>query len=368
MPVSALSRARQRWALGFWTSATLLIAAALCGGCSSVPKVALTNYVADFNTTQQTAQDMILGAKNAAQEVADAPQRPGNISERTQALAERLAALDARLAALEVVAQYNDALVKLSEGDDPAQVSASLSALGTSLASFRVKWLTKLVKDVGPYGAVIAGAVELIDQQIKAHQFREAVASGERPVTAILQVLIDDADQLQLIDDERIALRIDPLSERAIDLGMRFQQVAGQGRLSGADADQLARLLARHNALRRNISAGRTPLPELTLPATAPTGGDPAGSFDAKTRLEMLASLVDQVAQVQREYSALQDQLKARRDLTAQYKSTLQGTQAALHTVRVANDASRGQATLQFAVDAYRLRQAFLKVREAETK
>ena len=204
MPASALSRARQRWALGFWISATLLIAAALCGGCSSVPKVALTNYVADFNTTQQTAQDMILGAKNAAQEVADAPQRPGNISERTQALAERLAALDARLAALEVVAQYNDALVKLSEGDDPAQVGALLgrtipgarfiaeqATVQPLLASLRaLRWLSValvLLMAAATSAAVVLAARGALDTHRSTIETMHGIGATDQQVALLFQ-------------------------------------------------------------------------------------------------------------------------------------------------------------------------------------
>lgn len=342
-----------------------LIATCFLPACTTIPRQELGLYVSQFNSASQTAEDLILSTKNAAQELADDPQHPASVSERTRKLKERQEALDARLQALRIIAQYNAALTSLAEGQDPAVVRASLKNLSAALSNFGIDKLSKLVADAAPYGELIATAVDLIDKYIKHERFRKAIEAGEKPVLGLLKILADDAEDIFQINEQRLLLPADVHRKAVLLLGVRFSSASRQPFADAAARSQLQTIVTRHNQLRQSLRSASVAPPALALPATNPSAAAAAADSTDLVRLESLAALTDQLEAHVRENNKLIEQIQAERTLIDEYKNLLASTQTALMQVRRGLDGDRPGAVLGFIADVYKLRQAYLAVRES---
>lgn len=342
-----------------------LVAAALMGffaGCTNVPTQELGAYRAQFDAARTQTEDYLLATRTAAEELADDPTSTLTITQRAEQLDKRRAALDERLRALRVIAQYNDALTRLAANEDPAAIKASLDNFSAALQTFDITKLSAAVGDVVPYGQVIAGAIEVVDRLIRQQRFRQAVEAGEKPVLAILEVLVKDADDIYTINEQRILLNADPKKEAIQNLGDRFVALANQHAFAVPLDAQFQVLLTRHNELRAGFKGKTRQLPAL---AHTPPSSGTSPTIDAALALEALTAINDQTASLLDEYNGLIDRTEAERKLKDEYKNLLNSTRLALVQVRVGIDQNRQTAILNFITDAYRLRQAYLAAREA---
>jgi hypothetical protein len=338
-------------------SAIVLLFCVICG--CSVPRAELGAYGSQFEAARGTSEDLILGAKNAAEAHANDSANPAPPVERAKRLMEQLDALDARLQALQVIAQYNDALTRLAAGEDAAAVKASLDSFSSALASFSVKSLSKLVGSVAPYGEFAAAAIAFIDNQIQAKRFAKAIEAGEKPVLKILEILSLDADNILNIEKDRIALRADPRKMEAQLLAISFTNLANSHPFSDpAISSRFNSLLANHNKLRKTIGSN--------LLAHAPRAG--AASEQEEQALATLTTINSQMQVHVDAYTQLIGQVEPQVAVIREYKKVLASTQNALMQIRVAIESGRSAAVVVFIQDVYSLRQAFLAAREAKSK
>src|SRR5262249_2043246 len=84
-------------------------------------------------------------------------------------------ALDVRLRAWDIAGKYDDALLALATDAPDAEVGAAVDGLMDGLQSFPVENVSALAGDVVPYSGVVTDVLQMIQQDVAARRFREAV-------------------------------------------------------------------------------------------------------------------------------------------------------------------------------------------------
>ena len=181
-----------------------IVLVALLGAAACVPTITLEEYRRSFGVMRTTATDLYIQTGFYAKELADDPMSNDLPSVRAQKYTERVIAIGFRQDALKVINQYNDVLAALATGSDPKAVEGSLQSIKTGIEALRIDQISKIITPVVPYIGIIADAIALIDDAIKAKKFKEAAVSAEKPLIGILRILNGDADSIQDIVDARL--------------------------------------------------------------------------------------------------------------------------------------------------------------------
>jgi hypothetical protein len=328
----------------------ILALPAMLVACAGVPKQELDSYVSSFNTAKTTTQDIILKAKNSAEKANDG----SNVGK--QQLAQRTKALDARLAAIDLIAKYNDILVRLASGTDPAAVKVSFEDLSTNLKSFGVGQLSSLVAQATPYFGIISNAVALIDNAIKAQKFDEAVAAAQEPIRAIIAILHEDADSLGEIQSQLLAMRQDPESDQLLSLYFKFVALSNS---LNVDAD-VNKAISELNVAWTTLKIESSKRPSPAVPVTS--GGRAATAADKA----VLQTIVSQTAARVTTYNQIGDQINAQEKVTDAYKSVLDATASAFVNLNIAIQKKQQVAPISFAINVLNLRKAYLALQEAK--
>jgi len=213
-----------------------------------------------------------------------------------------------RLAAWRVVDAYDQALVALARGDGAASVEAAVGALVQDLRDFPLAVVAETAADLAPYGAAVTKLLGLLEEELRARRFREAVLAAEEPMRDFVGLLRTDA---VLFRNYRVGWLDARFVELELDLFERAERFAGILAQGGWEPDETA-LLARRVADARQLTAGVE-----TFPAPVP---DPARAGDADPahmlELRVLADEIDERAAAAR---ALVDELGAYHEMMRVY-------------------------------------------------
>jgi hypothetical protein len=322
----------------------------LLTACSGVPKQELSNYVTNFNSAKSTTQDIILGVW-----VTEESKYDGSHEQQVK-LEQKLKALKARLTALELIGKYNDILVRLASGTDPAAVQNNLMNLSDGLSSFGSNSLSSFVKSAAPYGELIASAVSLIDNAIKANEFRNAVQAAYKPIIGIIEILQQDADDLFEIQIQNISEILDPERDQIINLRFDYKDFVNTLDASedvNSEIDSYNKTL-----LMMNVRPDKMPDQITHSP-------DSSHSADASD-YSILKLLRDQTIEHINRYNKIIEQINAINAVKVEYKKVLKSTSQAFNNLSFAVQHEQYVLQTDFVIDVLNLRKAYLKLQEAK--
>ena len=325
---------------------------ALLTACSAIPKQEFSNYVTNFNSAKSTTQDIILGVW-----VTEESKNDGSYEQQAM-LEQKLKALNARLDALELISKYNNILVGLASGTDPAAVQSNLMNLSEGLSSFGSNSLSSLVKSAAPYGELIASAVTLIDNAIKANEFRNAVQEAYKPVVGIVDILLQDADDLFEIQIQYLSDDLDPERDQIIDLRFDFQDFVNT---LNSSEDVNTEISNYNNSIKlMNVKPEKRPDLIVHLPGSS-------HNADASD-YNMLKLLSSQTSEHINKYNNIIDQINALNNVKVEYKNVLKSTSQAFKNLNFAIQHEQYVLPTDFIIDVLALRKSYLKLQEAKQK
>ncbi|MFC2119471.1 hypothetical protein ACFLQ4_00220 [Bacteroidota bacterium] len=324
----------------------------LLTACSAVPKQEFSNYTTNFNSAKSTTQDIILGVW-----VTEESNYDGSYEQQAM-LEQKLKALNARLDALELISKYNNILVGLASGTDPAAVQSNLMNLNEGLSSFGSNSLSSIVKSAAPYGELIASAVSLIDNAIKANDFRNAVLAAYKPIIGIIDILQQDADDLFEIQIQYISDNLDLEWDQIINLRFDYQDFVNT---LNAKEDVNTKISNFNNSLQlMNVKPNKRPDPIVHLPGS---------SHDADASdYNMLKLLKNQTSEHINKYNNIIKQINALNDVKVEYKNVLKSTSQAFNNLNFAIQYEQYVLQTDFVIDVLALRKSYLKLQEAKQK
>lgn len=320
--------------------AVLAVAAGVLAGCASAPRASgdLDRYLEEFEAVRSQGERLYLQAGAVADERAAVDASTSSAR----------AALEARLDALRLVARYNRLLIALARGEDPKALKSELKSIGGKLSDYKPGPQAQqyaLASAIPYLGALVQGAAVVRDALAK-RRFMAAVHGAEKPIAAILDILIADSSPLEELLVQELRRGQDPFRVRVDAVGGRFYRKLA----ALADEPRTRLLLDKENALRAR--AGRPAIPhEAAAKAAPPTDAD----------LDLLQALVDETESAVLESERAQDQLAAQRSLFSRYRETLEQAKASLAALNGSDDARRDAETGRFSARALDLRRQAAK-------
>lgn len=324
----------------------------LLTACSGVPKQEFSNYITNFNSAKSTTRDIILGVW-----VTEESKYDGSHGQQAK-LEQKLKALDARLAALELIGKYNNILVGLASGTHPAAVQSNLMNLSDGLSSFGSTSLSSFVMSAAPYAELIASAVSLIDNAIKANEFRNAVQAAHKPILGIIEILQQDADDLFEIQIQNIGEFLDPERDQIINLRFDYK-----GFVNTLDASKdVSSEIDSYNKILVMMNVKPDKIPDLII--HLPDSSHTANASD----LSILKLLSNQTIEHINKYNNIIEQINAIYAVKVEYKNVLKSTAQAFNNLNFAVQHKQYVLQTDFAVDVLDLRKAYLKLQEAKQK
>ncbi len=342
-------------------SVTILAFVVMLASCTQIPQVEFETYRNNFNTARNASEEILLTMKVRAEHIAQHPDNPDGPNVRQEKLEERIEALDARLRAWELIAQYNDVLVSLASGTDPAAIENDLTALGNNLSTFGLSSLTKLVEDVSPVFGIISQAVTMIDDFIKKEKFKEAVTAAQKPILGILDILREDSDDIKEIEEQLIKLKQDDEYFELARLVKRLRSMADMY----AQSKELDKLLSQHNkSIDQLKNEDRDIINALKILSTP--SGNPVDANSVE--FETMKILVDQINERISSYNAFAEQVKTLNTVMEEYNVLLTATQSSFVILNTGVHEAQRVATIAFLADTLNLRKAIIEYREAKQK
>ncbi|OGS28285.1 MAG: hypothetical protein A3J70_12845 [Elusimicrobia bacterium RIFCSPHIGHO2_02_FULL_61_10] len=188
----------------------LVLVAGCFTGCQSMPRAGLESYQQNFAIVRNGAQDLYLRAGFLAENVANRPEAEGSVTDRIKKLERWRKSIKARQAAISLIDQYNRALSHLAAGASAEALGADITGIQQDLSSFNISHVKQLLKDSSPYLNVLVQGITLIENEIKKKKFRDAVLAAQKPLVGILDILIDDADDLENLFRQELLREQDP--------------------------------------------------------------------------------------------------------------------------------------------------------------
>jgi hypothetical protein len=255
-----------------------------------------------------------------------------------------------------LISKYNSILVGLASGTDPAAVQSNLMNLSDGLSSFGLKSLSSLVTSAAPYGELIASAVSLIDNAIKANEFRNAVQAAYKPIIGIIEILQQDADDLFEIQIQNISEILDPERDQIINIRFDYQ-----GFVNTLDASEDVNTeidVYNKTLLMMNVEPEKLPDPIKHLPDSSHTAD--ASDFS------ILKLLSNQTIEHINKYNNIIEQINAINDVKVEYKKVLKSTSQAFNNLSFAIQYEQYVLQTDFVIDVLDLRKAYLKLQEAK--
>ena len=283
------------WRLG----GVLGLIAIFSPGCTSIPQRQLQAYRKAFAETR-TQSEWVLADHAAARQV-----RPrANPALKGRPLSERLeiATLEAtgvgvpndievRLKAWDVIAAYTDALSAVAAGVKPADVEEAANGFVGALKSVPVTDLADLAAKGVPYVGAALKVLELVQKEVEARRFRNAVLKAEEPMKDFVALLRKDA---VLLRNYRVALLDSRFADEEImifDQAQRFRTVTSAHGWN--PRDEINGLIKHMNA-NRVLTAGVETFAEIPDAAAAPNA--PADQDTKLVELRTLAHALDREA------------------------------------------------------------------------
>jgi hypothetical protein len=318
--------------------------------CSSIPKQEFGNYLDNFNYVNKTTQEIILVMKLIAESESQGTQEDELILE------EKLNALDARLAAMDLIDKYNNVLVELASGTDPEAIGGSLQNISDGLSYFGTNNLTSLLSNVAPYGEIFSQAVALIDNAIKENKFKEAVDAAQKPIQAIIDILLQDADDLFEIQAQTLGDKEDSYRNRINNLRFDFQDFVN----TLENDDKVKSSIDDFNKVIRTMKTSNDkptdPIIYSPLNAQSPNSND----------YNMLKIISLQIEGNIIEFNKIVAQINAVEEVKISYKEALKATSDAFKNLNFSIQNNQRVMPIDFAIYALNLSKAYLKLQEAK--
>ncbi len=185
------------------------VVAILAAGCTSIPQREFQAYRQAFAETRAQSE-MVLADHAAARQVASnltAQARLKTNSATTgRSLSERLEIanieasgagapddLDVRLKAWNVISAYNEALSAVAAGAKSADIEESVNGFVGALKNFPVAEVADFAGKAVPYVGAALKVLELVQKEVEARRFRNAVLQAEEPMKDFVALLRKDA-------------------------------------------------------------------------------------------------------------------------------------------------------------------------------
>jgi len=331
----------------------LLISVFGLSACTTIPTEHFDAYQQSFAQVKVTTEDMLLEANARAEAWAEYPGNKMSVVERTRKLLAWQAALKDRQTALDTVDQYNTALIRLAAGEDPAAIEGSLNGIADGLNSFASSSFSSSIASSVPYFGVAAKLLAAVETDARHGEFKLLVAEAQVPMVEILQILIDDAPDLETIFVAQLELERNPLEALADDIHFRFSGFANT--FKEPTGQQISKLFDAHNALR--ISLDIDPRPTA--------GAHRPGAVDASAAdLQVLALIIDEERAIIARVNALSTRIAAQKNITTAYVASLKALQGFFVAMNTDLKQGKRQAALEFVRQGLEYRQAVLEIRE----
>lgn len=310
------------------------------GACGPVKKTAeLDVYLEQFQAVKTEGSDIYLRVSAIAEEKGG------------QKKDERRRAFEARLQALRLIDQYNRVLTGLARGEDPKSLKSGMKEVGGKLSSYHPSAQTTFAfASAVPYLGTLVSGAGYVQEALAKRNFLKAVREAQKPIGAILDILVLDSEPLEkiLVEQER---KDQDASRAAVDsLSSRFYK-----KLQTLKAtDEVVALLAAHNAARKTAGFGPVPY--------RPTGG---AALSRPADAEYLSTLTEEAALHLQGYKRAEARIAAERGLFARYRAALSAAKRALAALNEDSEPERTAATGEFNEQALGVRQEALKLKEA---
>ena len=303
------------------------LVAVLSAGCTSIPERQFHLYRQAFAETRAQSE-LVLADHAAARQVksnlAAQVRLRTNPAPAGRLLSERLeiANVDAsgagvpndievRLKAWNVISAYNDALSAVAAGAKSADVEDSVNGFVSALKNFPVSEVADLAGRGVPYVGAALKVLELVQKEVEARRFRNAVLQSEEPMNEFVALLRKDA---VLLRNYRVALLDERFAEQEImifDHADRFRAVAtAHGWNPPAEVNGLIKQINANRALAAGIE---------TFPAIANAAAAPTAPSDQDSQLVELRTLAEAIEREATEARATVAELAAYHELMRRY-------------------------------------------------
>jgi len=340
-------------------------------GCVTIPRVELDDYLRNSKVVRETARDTYLVAANDAELIAKHPANADDATKRAAKLTERKRALEVRLKALDLIREYDSILSKLAQGTKPEDVQSSLESLSSNLESFKIDAIADVASAAGPYVAIIAKGIALIDREIQKKRFAEAVAAAQEPMAGILDILMKDADDLGAIRITLLNMKRDKNHRAAIiNLGFEIQAFtdnrSNKVPAGGASLPSMGKLHDRHVAARDRYLYTDPKAADPDLPALSRRDVT-ADADPTLAELGAARSLVELVEAHVADANAIRNAMQRHTEFVYEYRKTLALMKVAFKKVHAAIEKGSAAADAGDLVrQVLELRQAYLSVERGE--
>jgi hypothetical protein len=340
---------RRGWRAGL---ASLAVAVAgLASGCTTVPQQPFVAYRDAFDAARVASENVL--ADYGAVRVESAKLTPPRSAAEAGSLSEQLGldawappddttgddALDVRLRAWDIAGEYNDALLALASGASEDEVGAAVNGLLDSLQSFPVGEVAEAAGGVVPFAPVVTNVVQMIQDDVAARRFAQAVRKASPLMHDFTELLRADA---VLFRKARIALLDQQFADAQIAVVIaadRVREVATAHGWSEGDAAQVRQFLAQANG--HAVLVGESPLfAAIELPAGAPPASSAAAAAADLAELQRVGQELERQAQSAREVVA---RMQAYGILMDQYGELVRELSSRVGELAAAVDGSRGR-------------------------
>ena len=323
--------------------AAFAFAALVMSGCASAQKGSdFDRYLDQFQAVRAAAEELYLKASVIAEQRA---------KETNASADENKKALEARFDALRLVDRYNRLLTGLARGEDPKVLKSEMNGIGGKLADYKPSAATQgfALAAAVPYLGIVMQGASVVQDALAKRRFLTAVKEAQKPISAILDILIADSKPLEDLIVQGILREQDPYRSQIDALGGRYYR-ALQGRKA---SDALKLQLDRHNTLRKEI--GRAPI-EAEFSEN--------GAEATPNEIEVLSGIVDQVEADVVQYRGVDGRVAAQRAVFGRYRDSLEAAKISLAALNRDSEEERAHATNQFNEQALSLRRESVRLKE----
>jgi hypothetical protein len=304
-----------------------LLSGLLVAGCTTVPQHEFQTYRRAFDEARAQSEHVLAdyaAARQLKSNLVAQVNLKANPSPNARLLANRLglATFDAtsairqddielRLKAWEVIANYNEALAAVASGANASEIEGAVNGFLGALQQFPLAQVAKMAGDAVPYVGVATALFSLVQKEVEARRFRQAVLKAELPMKEFVGLLRKDA---VLFRNYRVTLLDERFAEQEIlifDRADRFRIVSTSHSWNPpAEVDGLVKKV---NA-NRVLAAGVETFPAVPAAATSPA---PPSSTDSE--LVELRTLADAIEREAGDSRGTVAELSAYHELMRQY-------------------------------------------------
>jgi hypothetical protein len=330
------------------TAALLALAGLLLGGCTIIPQRELQTYRRTFDQVREQSENILADYAHGRQAKSNLIVRMANQQGEGPVGGAALDALlnlprfdartvhasvesdiDVRLRAWDVTAKYNEALLAMATGK-AGELEATAHGLLDSLKKFPIKELSQAAAEAAPYAGAIIPIIELVQKEVEARRFRQAVVSAEPQMQKLFQALYDDANlfykhRKAYLNDRFTFEEESFLVEAAKELQDKLN---AQG--WGASPD-VTNLVTRVNA-ERVLAGGSASFQEIKFVpvagAAAPAAGDNV--------LLALRAIADRIQTRARAARTIALELQSYRELMSKYGELLHAFEDSFNSLNIA--------------------------------